>query len=44
VGLYDRAYAKEWLDQLPLSDSEKADILNGPVISMKDTGKVPWPK
>jgi hypothetical protein len=42
--LYDRAYAKEWLDQLPLSDAEKTAILDGPTIGMKDTGKVPWPK
>jgi len=41
---YKAAYAKEWLDQLPLSDAEKAAILDGPAISMKDTGKVPWPK
>ena len=41
---YKADYAKEWLDQLPLSDSEKAAILNGPTISMKDPGKAVWPK
>lgn len=41
---YKADYAKEWLDQLPLSDSEKAAILNGPTIGMKDPGKVVWPQ
>ena len=41
---YPAAYAKEWLEQFPLSDAEKTAILNGPTIGMKDTGKVPWPQ
>ena len=40
---YKADYAKEWLDQLPLSDSEKTDILNSPVISMIMPGKPVWP-
>jgi len=44
VELYKPAYAKEWLDQLPLSDTEKTYILNAPNITQKDTGKVTWPK
>jgi len=44
VGHYDRSFAKEWLDQFPLSDAEKTAILNGPEISMKDPGKVVWPQ
>lgn len=40
---YKAAYAKEWLDQIPLSDSEKTDILNSPVISMIMPGKPVWP-
>ena len=41
---YDRAFAKEWLDPFPLSDSEKTDILNGPNIASSDRGKIPWPQ
>lgn len=41
---YKADYAKEWLDQFPLSDPEKTYILNGPAIGMKDPGKIPWPQ
>ena len=44
VRCYNAACAKEGLAQLPLSDSKKTDILNGPTINMKDTGKMTWPQ
>ena len=39
------ASARAWLDQLPLSDSDKTEILNTRLtINTHQTGKVVWPK
>ena len=47
-GLYDAAYAKEWLDQFPLSDLDKTYIIHTAdkdlAIHGSKIGKIVWPQ